>query len=323
MRGGPAVERAVRATVCAIALVALGARTYARNTDWQDERALWTSALAASPNSFKVYKGAATATWANGIGTGEPDVDAAIALAERGLAILDSTPLPIERRDNTLFTDLGVYYRFKGEFLARRGLPEEARRFFQKAVAVLLRAREVDQWVNNASRQRRIERGEAGAEIPDVGNFNVYVQLGAAYLNLNEWTNCEEAGRQAMRLQPLNVDGYRLAAIARLNAGKAYDAAVLYVEVVTLQPGNTSAWNELAFCLERLGLKPVPIVYAGGSPMIDDRQPMARAMINEATVALVRQLRESKQLDAARTYQQDFVQRLRVPAQLFNQPPKG
>jgi tetratricopeptide (TPR) repeat protein len=317
LRGGASVERIAAAGVCVIVLAALGARTYARNADWQDERTLWKSALVASPNSFKVYKGSATAVWANGNGTGEPEVDAAIALAERGLTILDSPPLPIAREDNALFLDLGVYYRFKGEYLAKRGMLEEAHRFFQKSVAVLLRAREVDRWVNDASRQALMNRGRAAAEIPDSGNFNIYVQLGAAYLDLNDWNSCEEAGRQAMRLQPLNIDGYRLVAIARLNAGNAYDAAMFYIQIVTLQPGNTSAWNELAFCLERLGLKPVPIVYAGGSPVLDDRQPVARSLINDAAVALVRHLRDVKQVEAARTYQQDFVNRLRVPAPLF------
>ena len=317
MRGSAAAWRAAAAGVCVLLLAALGARTYSRNADWQDERTLWKSALAAAPNSFKAYKGSATAIWANGHGTGEPEVDAAIALAERGLTILDSPPLPIARQDNLLFLDLGVYYRFKGEFLTRRGMPAEAHRYFQKSVAVLLRAREVDRWVNDASRHELVKRGQAAGEIPDVGNFNIYVQLGAAYLDLNDWTSCEEAGRQAMRLQPLNIDGYRLVAIARLNAGKAHDAAMVYVQIVTLQPGNTSAWNELAFCLQRLGVEPVPIVYAGGSPTLDDRQPMARTLINEAAVALVRHLRDVKQVEAARTYQQDFVNRLRVPEELF------
>ncbi len=315
--GEAPATKLVAAGVCVLVLAALGARTYARNADWQDERTLWKSTLAAAPNSFKAYKGSATAIWANGNGTGEPEVDAAIALAERGLTILDSPPLPIARQDNALFLDLGVYYRFKGEFLAKRGMPEEAHRYFQKSVAILLRAREVDRWVNDESRRVLVSRGRVAAEIPDVGNFNIYVQLGAAYLDLNDWTNCEAAGRQAMRLQPLNIDGYRLVAIARLNAGNAHDAAMMYVQIVTLQPGNTSAWNELAFCLQRLGLEPVPIVYAGGTPVLDDRQPLARTLINEAAVALVRHLRDVRQVEAARTYQQDFVNRLRVPEELF------
>ena len=41
----------VPAAVC----IALGARTYARNLDWRDERSLWTSAVAVSPGSARAH----------------------------------------------------------------------------------------------------------------------------------------------------------------------------------------------------------------------------------------------------------------------------
>jgi tetratricopeptide (TPR) repeat protein len=39
----------------ALVSVALGARTYARNSDWRDELSLWTSAAVACPESYKVH----------------------------------------------------------------------------------------------------------------------------------------------------------------------------------------------------------------------------------------------------------------------------
>lgn len=139
--------------------VALGAvRAHVRNADWRDDLSLWKSAVAAAPDSFKTYKGYANALW-NGGHHDEEAIDAAIARAETGLAMLDRRPLPLERRDNTLFHDLGEYYRVKGEFLAGRGRQAEAKEFFEKAVAILSRAREVDRWVNDASHRAALRRG--------------------------------------------------------------------------------------------------------------------------------------------------------------------
>jgi tetratricopeptide (TPR) repeat protein len=47
----------VPAAVC----IALGARTYARNLDWRDERSLWTSAVAVSPGSARAHNNLGTA----------------------------------------------------------------------------------------------------------------------------------------------------------------------------------------------------------------------------------------------------------------------
>jgi tetratricopeptide (TPR) repeat protein len=318
----PIARRWVAGGFCALVLAALGARTAARNADWHDERTLWKSTIAAAPESFKAYKGNANAIWANRIGTGEQEIDTAIAMAERGLAVLDKAPIPLSSQDNTLFQDLGQYYRFKGEFLAKLGQVDEARRFFHKSVDVLLRARAVDGWVNQASRQLSLDRGAAAGEISDVGNFHVYLLLGVAYMDLQDWANCETAARYAMHLQPLDVAGYRMAAIARLNQDKTYDAAVLDVAIVTLQPHRTDVWNELAFCFQRLGLQPVPITRTDANFALDDTQPVARNMINDAAVLLVRQLADARQFEMARVYQQDFVRRLRVPAESFPKLPR-
>jgi tetratricopeptide (TPR) repeat protein len=317
VRLDPIHQRRVSTGIAVLVLVAFGVRTYARNSDWQNERTLWASAQTASPRSFKPYKGSANAVWANGAGTGEAELDSAIALAERGLAILDRTPLPIEHQDNTVFIDLGVYYRFKGEFLAKRNQIADARRYFQKAVDILVRARAVDAFVNDTSRKQALERGRPANEIPDTGNYNVYVQLAAANLDLNNWAEAEAGGLRAMSLQPLNIDGYRAAAIARLNQGRAEEASLLYVAIVTLQPQNTGAWNELGFCFKRMGLQPVPIVQNGSRFSLDEGQPAIRRMINEAAALIVRELIAAGQAGTARTYQQDFIQRLRVPPQSF------
>jgi tetratricopeptide (TPR) repeat protein len=307
-------ERRIAVAVSALVVLALGARTYARNMDWQNERSLWASTLAASPDSFKSYKGNATAIWANGIGTGERELDAAIAMAERGVAILEKTPLSNAQKDGALYLDLGQYYRLKGESLATRGKLDDALPWFQKAAATLVRAREADRWTNEASRKLSRERGQPDRDIPDVGNVNIYVQLGAAYLDLHEWADAEAAARHAMRLQPLDHSGYRLAAMARFNQGQLEDAAALFAAIVLFQPRNADAWSGLMTIFERLGQQPPPIVQNATGATLDERNPIARRLINKGAGIVVQQLVDARQLNTALAYHRDFVARLGVPA---------
>jgi len=306
-------ERRIAVVVSVLVVLALGARTYARNIDWQSERSLWASTLAASPDSFKAYKGSATAIWANGIGTGEQELDAAIAMAERGVAILERTPLSNAQKDSALYLDLGQYYRLKGEALATRGKLDEALSWFQKAAGTLVRARETDRWTNEASRKLSFERGQADRDIPDVGNVNIYVQLGAVYLDLHEWADAEAAARHAMRLQPLDHSGYRLAAMARFNQGQLEDAAALFTAIILFQPRNADAWSGLMTIFGRLGLQPPPIVQNVSGATLDERNPTARRLINKGAAVVVQQLVDARQLDTAVAYHRDFVTRLRVP----------
>src|SRR6476646_8232377 len=50
-RRDPRIAQAVLAVIC----IALAARTFARNIDWLDDKTLWTSAMKASPASFKTH----------------------------------------------------------------------------------------------------------------------------------------------------------------------------------------------------------------------------------------------------------------------------
>ena len=159
----------------AILLAGFGFRTYARNADWATEFSLWKSTVTAAPNSFKARKGMANGYFNLGMKSRDPasreaGVDDAIKQAEIGLIVLDSAKLSVERQDNTLFCDLGMYYEQKGLSLQRRNETTEARRFFQKGVDVMLRAKEVDTYVNKASREMQLSHGRKPEVIADVGN---------------------------------------------------------------------------------------------------------------------------------------------------------
>jgi tetratricopeptide (TPR) repeat protein len=270
----------------ALVVAGFALRTHVRNADWRGDLALWKSAVAAAPDSFKTHKGYANALW--DAGRDEPALDAALAHAETGLAVLDRKPLVEERRDNTLFYDLGMYYRLKGDFLTQRGQPGEAGRFYRKSVDILLRAQAVDRWANEASHRASLRRSRPVDELADVGNFRIYLQLGQSYLQLGNWTGAETAGRYAQRLMPNDAGGYMLVSAAVFATGHHDAAAIQTLATLVLQPANAEAWSNLAKCYAALGLVPAPIGLQGSNHVLDDGNPIVRRQLVEACRALIR-----------------------------------
>ena len=270
----------------ALVVAGFALRTHVRNADWRDDLSLWKSAVAAAPDSFKTHKGYANALW--DAGRNEPALDAALAHAETGLAVLDQKPLAEERRDTTLFFDLGMYYRLKGDFLSQRGQPGEAGRFYRKSVDILLRAQAVDRWANEASHRASLRRGRPADELADVGNFRIYLQLGQSYLQLGNWAGAEAAGRYAQRLMPNDAGGYMLVSAAVFAAGHHDAAAIQMLAALVLDPANAEAWANLARCYTALGLVPAPIGSQGSNHVLDDGNPVVRRQLVEACQALLR-----------------------------------
>ena len=114
-RRAPALRYAVPAV--AIAMVgALSARTYARNSDWKDERTLWRSAEAVVPASYRPHSTLA-----------EGDIETALRETTRTLAILD--PLPDRWNTPVPYINAGKVYSDKGDS--------------RKAIDLLLRAQRI------------------------------------------------------------------------------------------------------------------------------------------------------------------------------------
>ena len=301
---------------CALLLV-LGVRTYARNVDWGTEFSLWHSAVAAAPNSFKVHKGLANGYW-NSTHT-EAGIDNAIARAEVGLAVIDSKPLPSQRQDNTLFCDLGMYYNIKGDFLMQRNEISESRRFYQKGVEVMIRARDVDTWVNGASRQAQLDRGRKPEEIADVGNPRVHLQLATSYLGLHEFTEAAKSAAYASHLAPLNPQGYILLGLARANNNEFGEAAVAFLQSLMVDASNEQIWGNLKQVYQRMGANPVPVSdQPNGGHQVDNRSPLVRDEINRAAVQIVQSLIDQKDFGNA----EQFRARAIAPQGGYGVPPE-
>jgi tetratricopeptide (TPR) repeat protein len=304
----------------ALAIIAFGLRTSLRNEDWQDNFSLWQSAVAASPASMKSHKGLASALWDDGP-QDEASLDAAIAEAETGRAILDQTPIPPPFRDPEMYYDLGVYYRLKGKFLADRKQPDDARTYYEKALEVLLRAKEIDRSMNQAARADLLSRGVPPAEITDVGSFHIYIQLGLVFSLLKDWTDCAGAADWALHLAPGESDGYLLAGTALLRSGDPSDAAVLFLAATMLVPQNNEAWTGLVECYKTLGLQPFPIIQKGANFSLYETSPLVRRQINTAGAGLVKAFEQVRLFDAARALRTRLSHVYGIPPDAFSPPP--
>ncbi len=310
----------------AVAVTALGARTIVRNQDWQNELSLWQSAAAAEPDSFKVHKGLANALLADvldkhkgDLTAAEQGVDTAIAEGEKGLYILDHPPLPLPKQDNTLYQDMGRFYCAKGELLERRGQADQAMAFYQKSVAVLLRARDVDHYANATSHAASLKRGRPESEISDVGNYNVYVLLDMTYEHMRDWTDAEAASRYIQRLAPYETVGYRQVANDCANQGRFAEAAKQIIEALLLNTDDTSMWPRLAAYFQAMGLNPNPVAPIGQTYSLNQSNPIVRDIINQAGVELVHNIQAYKQYDQANALRDKFIKSYNIPAQLFDQ----
>ena len=95
--------------VLALFVLALGARAFQRNFDWENDVTLWTQAVEACPNSFKTHKSLAYAIYEKD--TEYRNIDRIIDEGEKAVKVTDKTQI--------VFLHLGAYYRIKGDLLAQ------------------------------------------------------------------------------------------------------------------------------------------------------------------------------------------------------------
>ncbi|MBI5767081.1 MAG: hypothetical protein HZA93_04750 [Verrucomicrobia bacterium] len=318
---GRPLNRRVTVALAAVILAAFTARTLVRNADWCDEVRFWRSAVAAAPRSFNVHKGLASALCADG--RSEAGLDAAIAIVERALPLLEEPPLPLERRDNSLWGDLGQYYRSKGEFVLARGPRDEAVAWFEKSLVFLDRAHAVDRWVNAESRRRQLARGKSDGEVRENGFIPVHTQRAATLIRLGRLAEALETIRTLQRFAPLCADGFLLLAqIDRLN-GDWEIAAVRYVEVLILDNKNEMAWRGFKEVYERLGIAPLPVQAVDGRRAFVDSSPRLRVQINTAMRDIVALLRGAKLHDEADDWIRRGMRYYGCPPEIFDEAGRG
>jgi tetratricopeptide (TPR) repeat protein len=203
-------------------VAAFTARTWDRNSDWQDDVSLMTAAVEASPNSYKSHLALAAALYDSD--PAHANIGRVIAEAEKSLAILDSVP---DWHNNfEAFRKVSGYYMTKGDSLTA----PESPRAYQKALELLLRAKAI----MDASYKHLVAAERArGHEAPqaDRAKFaDLERSISEASLKLNDPSKAVDRAAAALELDPLNAQTYRQLATAYLAGGRADEAAVALVE---------------------------------------------------------------------------------------------
>jgi tetratricopeptide (TPR) repeat protein len=214
-------------------LLALAARTYARNNDWSDAQRFWNSGLQSAPGSFKPHLAVAHITSI----LPEKDWTRAAAEADRALAIL--APLPPLDNVSLPYRDAGAIYRAVGEASAANpasnpvpgSAPED---WYRKSLGALLRSEKIELARDEQLRVSNARRGILGfITIPSV----LYLELGQTYGRLHDSARALDAFERGRALDP-DPDLLKNLADAYLAAGEPGKAAAALVEAVVADPGR-------------------------------------------------------------------------------------
>ena len=226
------------AKVALIALLALYAvRTMARNPAWNDNTSLALADLPNSPRSFRLHDMLAKELYDSDT---RGNIDRAIQEEEAAWKLL--APLP--ERESTSFTPtmLGVYYSAKADLVSA---PEQ-KAWYEKSLAILLKAREISRAIEKD--YDSLQRARGGPPISRAANQELYLTLANVYLHLDDYPAAVEALRYGKGVNPRTLEYYDGLSLAYSTLDDFPKAVVTMEEkalVDNFQPATMGAIRDL------------------------------------------------------------------------------
>lgn len=301
--------------VLSLIMVAYGIRTMFRNPDWENDITLWTSAAEVCPNSFKSHKSLAFALYETdpqGLG-----VDRMIAEGRRAIEITGRTQVS--------FLHLGCYCRIKGDQLCQRNLDgtvvltPESKGWYRESVDVLSSAVKLDHEFNADNRKKELARGRKPEDIPDVGNEQIYGNLGMTLLRLGELEQAKEAFLYGLHISPANPEMLFDLASYYLAKGDYKGAAIPLVQTILIDPRREDAANMLVEIYRKIDPKGDSIATFPGEAKarVNPYSTVVREHICAAYVDLVNELRASRHADLANQLMMRAIEKDNCPPARF------
>ena len=297
------------AVLCVITVV-FAIRTWVRNGDWQDVRAMAEASVQTSPNSFKVHKLLATLISND---AADSSLDRAIEEVGKALAILDS--LPDSRNTMEVYRLAGRFHLAKGDSL-REHDPSESTHQYQQALQLLQRSIAIDK-----SRRAEYDR-EGGAEWARrhsavagaaKGDPEARWMLAAAYGRLGNAEEAATAASEALKFHPVTPEGYRQISSIFAAQGRIDDAAIALIEG-GLITSDLSLRSDL-FDLYRGALGNSCAMTPGpNGPTLNLACDRVHKQICAASVEAVKAAVENERWDVARQQKQDLLNKYGCPA---------
>lgn len=296
-------------------ITAFGIRSFVRNFDWDNDVTLWTKDVQTCPDSFKTHKSLAYALYET-----DPEgknIDRIIAEGEQALAVTERTQI--------VMLHLGAYYRIKGDTLAQRSgdgsiisTPASAV-FYEKSVQVLLKAVPLDHAFNADMRRKEIKRGKTAEQIADIGNHEIYWNLGISYMRLGKLQEALNAYQYMRHLSPLNADAHLSIASVFLAANDLNQAAVALIEALLLDNSRQEALRYLIEIYRQIDTQQCAVDRTQGQPKLDISCPLVKQHMCAAHLDLVRSLVAAKQSEYATQTRKSAVEQYQCDRAAFDQ----
>jgi tetratricopeptide (TPR) repeat protein len=307
----------VARTALSLVVVAYGVRAFNRNEDWKDDETLWTKAVETCPDSFKSHKSLAFALYEK-----DPEgknIDRIIEEGEKARQVTDQTQI--------VLLHLGAYYRIKGDTYAQRAtdgvtlLPSpQSMPWYQKSVEALSKAVPLDKQFNEDNHRKELARGRNPNEIPDIGNHEIYWNLGISYMRLSEYQKALDAYLYMRHLSPTNPDAYLSIASVYLATGHPDEAGISLLEALLLDGSRTQALRLLADIYRQIDKEGCAVIMNQGEPRLNLDCAIVRNHICSAYYGLIQAFLETKDQDLHRRAmeaEQNAEHNYRCPADAF------
>ncbi len=297
--------------VFCVILAAFAVRTWVRNADWHDERAMYEASVRTSPNSFKVHAQLASVLYASG--PASLNLDRALEEANKALAILDS--LPDSHNAPDVYRLAGGLYIAKGDILHERDSSQGIHEY-QRALQLLQRSIAI----YRSERAENDRKGEAewarrNPTVPHAapGDPEADWMLAAVCWRLGNAKEADAAATEALALHPAKAEGYRQLALGFAAEGRMDDAAFALMEggLITADPGLRS--DLLDLYRSAFG-NTCAITEGPNGPTFNLSCDFVHKQFCAASVELLKTVRDEGLRDQARKQKQDLLEKYGCPA---------
>ena len=186
----------------------------------------------------------------------------------------------------------------------------------------LKRAVPLDHEFNDDNRRKELSRGRKPEEIPDIGNHEIYWNLGLSHMRLGNYEDALKAYRYMCHLAPANPDSYQSIASAQIAAGNNEDAAISLLEALLLDGGRQEALRYLVEIYRQIDRDGCALIFAPGHPVaqLNADCPLVKTHICRAYAALNRTFLDAHQPVLAKQTRDNALNSYKCSAALFDRP---
>jgi len=217
---------------------------HARCYDWRDNLRLWSSALAAAPNSVKALAGAANTMQV--VRGDEEGTRVAIDRLSRAVEIYRASRVPREHWPILIFSDLGGMYLNLFDFLVRDKKPEAERALvLEKSLAALEEGMEIEAVVRERWTRMHLDQGSQVAPFNELLRRNYATVLGEK----KRYAEAIQVMEDTIKVSPLALSNRELLAKLADQSGdpqKALDELILCRVIEPSRPSDLAHIGALA-----------------------------------------------------------------------------